>query len=331
MINVQTGPAGLSTFGEFLPEYKNDYFYVEGWDQVSVYRQGRYAAQKLTIDELYELFVEPKPSIQEYHKLFRIPSVIENDEFKKFRNDVIIDDDLLLSIGNNFQLIFDGEDERIRYVPVNKAHRAYNPFGQEVNEGLYTSLPVVRFLRRHIFTRASDAELEAMFAYARAALEEYRINIREVTGEEILWAYHEDNYDHDYDLGDMRESCMREEVNQKAIQWYADQDNCACLVATHIVNNEEKVLGRAIIWTTDSGERCANYTYASAATKVLFNLYYKKNNIHDTNWLAYNAVVTTKGYVPNKSYFNFDENLLPALDGMRTMSDHKTIKGAHVV
>ena len=65
-----------------------------------------------------------------------------------------------------------------------------------------------------------------------------------VSGEDIKWGYHENNY-HDSD-GSLGSSCMRYEETQKYIQLYADYPKQISLLV--LKNNDNKIRGRALVW-----------------------------------------------------------------------------------
>jgi hypothetical protein len=89
-------------------------------------------------------------------------------------------------------------------------------------------------------------EIEDLIAHLKKGTTE---DFKLVSGDDILWAYHCDNYDEGETMG----SCMRYEAAQRYLQIYTENpDSVNCLVLINPINN--KVRGRALIWHTDSDE-----------------------------------------------------------------------------
>ncbi len=65
-----------------------------------------------------------------------------------------------------------------------------------------------------------------------------------VSGDDIKWGYHEDNYYNSE--GSLGSSCMRYEETQEYIQLYADYPRQISLLV--LKNNDNKIRGRALVW-----------------------------------------------------------------------------------
>jgi hypothetical protein len=100
-------------------------------------------------------------------------------------------------------------------------------------------------------------------------------NLRVVEGEDILWAYHCNNYDGGESMG----SCMRYEHAQKYLEIYtANPKQVKCLVLVNPENN--KVRGRALLWYCDDGSVFMDRVYVTNNQyKVEFNSYAETHNI----------------------------------------------------
>lgn len=101
-------------------------------------------------------------------------------------------------------------------------------------------------------------------------------NIKIVDGEDIKWAYHCENYDEGETMG----SCMRYAAAQAYLEIYTENPNqVKCLVLVNPENN--KVQGRALLWTLDNGEKFVDRVYVTNSKyKVEFNTYIEENGLN---------------------------------------------------
>jgi len=76
------------------------------------------------------------------------------------------------------------------------------------------------------------------------------IKLRLVEGEDIRFWYNQQNYDKKAG-GTLNNSCMRGEGNQKQMDLYVDNPE-VCKLAI-LVNTDNKLVSRALVWTTDKG------------------------------------------------------------------------------
>jgi len=114
-------------------------------------------------------------------------------------------------------------------------------------------------------------EIEELISYLKqGSLEDFKV----VDGEDILKAYHCDNYDEGETMG----SCMRYEAAQTYLKMYVDNpDDVKCLVLLNPNNN--KVRGRALLWHMDNDRWFMDRVYMiNSQYRNLFNLYKEKNN-----------------------------------------------------
>jgi hypothetical protein len=115
-------------------------------------------------------------------------------------------------------------------------------------------------------------EIEELISHLKKGTTE---DFKLVDGEDILKAYHCDNYDEGETMG----SCMRYEAAQSYLKIYVDNpDSVKCLV---LINpNNGKVRGRALIWHMDNDQYFMDRVYVTnEAYRNLFNIYKEENNI----------------------------------------------------
>jgi hypothetical protein len=106
--------------------------------------------------------------------------------------------------------------------------------------------------------------------------------MKEVKGQDILASYNCKNYldiSTSYDRGGLGVSCMRFERTQDFLEIYTTNPNqVSCL--TLYTEEGDKVQGRALIWTLDSGDKFMDRIYAYEKDDyVFFYNYAEKNNI----------------------------------------------------
>jgi len=134
-------------------------------------------------------------------------------------------------------------------------------------------------------------------------------DFRLVDGEEILWAYHCENYDEGETMG----SCMRYAEAQKFLEIYtSNPDSVKCLVLINPKNN--KVRGRALIWHTDADEFFMDTIYlTNNEYRNLFNQYAEE---HGYKTYTYSTVTLDNvefehyPYMDTFKYLNMDDKTL---------------------
>ena len=109
-------------------------------------------------------------------------------------------------------------------------------------------------------------EIEELISYLKkGSIADFKI----VDGDDILWAYHCDNYDEGETMG----SCMRYASAQKYLDIYTNNpDDVKCLVLINPIN--KKVRGRALLFFMDNGQTFMDKPYTiNKEYNYLFNQY----------------------------------------------------------
>jgi len=97
-----------------------------------------------------------------------------------------------------------------------------------------------------------------------------------VSGRDITHYYLGDNYDYDFNLGSLGNSCMRYDgACQDATDFYAGNDNCKMVVLKS--PDSEKARGRALLWTDVEGNKYMDRIYANDHIIEAFKNYAKTN------------------------------------------------------
>ena len=115
-------------------------------------------------------------------------------------------------------------------------------------------------------------EIEELISHLkRGTTEDFKV----VEGEDILKAYHCENYDEGETMG----SCMRYAAAQSYLKIYTDNpDSVKCLVLFN--PNNGKVRGRALIWHMDNDQYFMDRVYVTNdGYRNLFNIYAEEHNI----------------------------------------------------
>lgn len=128
-------------------------------------------------------------------------------------------------------------------------------------------------------------------------------NISIVSGEDIRKWYLFSNYYND--KGQLGASCMRYERCQKYLDIYVDNPDVCQLI---ILKQDDKLIGRALLWTDIDGKKYMDRVYISKDSYVsIFNKYFK--SIKDSKFINYEDI--------NIKIGNKDYDYYPYLDSLR--------------
>lgn len=133
---------------------------------------------------------------------------------------------------------------------------------------------------------------------------------REVSGEEIRWAYHEDNYAQPQNNGTLWSSCLRYEDRQKLLQIYCDNPQVVGLLVA--LDECNRVLGRTLLWQPETGKKYFDTIYAYNS-RVLFQML---NHLSKRDYQPINAHRVSVNLKHSKYRY------LPYLDNMHYFTDY---------
>jgi hypothetical protein len=154
-----------------------------------------------------------------------------------------------------------------------------------------------------------------------------KMNLHVIQGNGIIDAYHVDNYS--TLLGtdtNLFGSCMRHDECANWLDIYSmNKDNVSMLVA---LDNNDKVLGRAILWSLDCGKKAMDTIYAHESLVSSFiqwahdnNYYYKsRQSCHHEDFDKH----ATDGhiYLPKITLKYFDFDYYPYMDTLSILTDN---------
>jgi hypothetical protein len=157
-------------------------------------------------------------------------------------------------------------------------------------------------------------ELEELISHLKqGSTDDFKV----VDGEDILKAYHCDNYDEGETMG----SCMRYESAQSYLEIYVNNpDDVKCLVLFN--PNNGKVRGRALLWHMDNDQWFMDRVYVTNNQyRNLFNLYKEEKNISSSA----NSTVTLEngGEYDEYPYMDTFEYYSPSNSELSTSADHE--------
>ena len=151
-----------------------------------------------------------------------------------------------------------------------------------------------------------------------------------VKGEDIRSYYHHSEYNPDSNTESLSNSCMRHSSCREYFDIYADNDNVSMLIA----KTKNGIIGRAILWVTDCGEKLMDRIYGNSMTINNFKEWaksngyihkYKQSYSNDTEW------ITSIGEVICETYnitLNNASNGYPYMDTFKYTDD---IDGGKIV
>jgi hypothetical protein len=168
---------------------------------------------------------------------------------------------------------------RLSYLPSSKISKDVQYYEYDAT-GRQTAKPskVLRMLIRTPDAFA-DADYEtvtnAIRAYASRSFGTFEI----VTGDAIRDAYLEDGYAPSHRIGTLAHSCMRYRSCQSYFRIYTDNPETVSLLTYR--NDDGELLGRALLWRTDSGDTYMDRVYGNDVIQRLFNTYATEHGYTD--------------------------------------------------
>lgn len=160
------------------------------------------------------------------------------------------------------------DDGTISYLPRGKYEHAENPWGRR-SAGRQDARPsrlIRSMLKPEALAMLTDKDWEVFASRIKGAAAREQMGIELVSGEDIRHWYHGDNYDYSTHTGDLDNSCMRYSRCQRYFDVYVDNPNqCNLLIAKNPEN--DRLIGRTLVWTTTSGDRVHDRIYGNEATR----------------------------------------------------------------
>lgn len=178
-----------------------------------------------------------------------------------------------------------------------------------------------KFFKKLLGDNYNENDMNAYYTY-NALLSSYNPELFEVvSGDDILKYYKEETYFKS--TGELGTSCMRYDSYQAAIEFYSRNKNVKLIILK--IKEVDKIIGRALVWTTTDGEKVMDRIYTSD-TKVisLFHKYAEDNNLLNVyNYKIWNSSNYSKKkditkMSPNNWDKNYTEQFIVDLDYLPT-------------
>lgn len=154
---------------------------------------------------------------------------------------------------------------------------------------------------------------------------EFNAEIRLVSGYEIKHWYHYSNYSETDNTGTLADSCMKHEKCQDYFGIYTNNPDIVRMIIA--VNNNNKLIGRAIVWRTNQGTFC-DRIYGNDITIEKIKDYCKEKGILHKYKQTYSdeRFVSSIGEILDDEIIvtlpnNSDEDLYPYMDTLKYTDD----------
>ena len=207
------------------------------------------------------------------------------------------------------------DEAKVDYVDYDRKNEklitlGYTDANGKVKERLFKINKLLNYLGSDI-RDIKDYEIEDLIGHLKKA---DTSQLKMVEGDDILKAYHCENYENDETMG----SCMRYDYAQEYLKIYTDNPNeVKCLVLLNPETN--KVRGRALIWHMDNGQYFMDRIYTTNKEfNTFFNNYAEENGIsriaNSTVTLENGGVYDKYPYMDTFEYYDPESGTL-ATDG----------------
>ena len=204
-------------------------------------------------------------------------------------------------------------DANVDYVDYDKKNEklitlGYRDMNGKVKERLFKINKLIKYLGSDI-NDIKDYEIEDLISHLKKA---DTSQLKMVEGDDILKAYHCENYEDGETMG----SCMRYDYAQEYLKIYTDNPNeVKCLVLLNPETN--KVRGRALIWHMDNDKYFMDRVYTTNKEyNTYFNNYAEENGIsksaNSTVTLENGGEYDTYPYMDTFQYYHPESGSLAA-------------------
>lgn len=138
----------------------------------------------------------------------------------------------------------------------------------------------------------SDRDWELfLYAFETYSCDLSDINFRLVKGKDIRKYYHENMITKKKSLPNLY-SCMSHNHTQHLLDIYVELEKCSLLLQ---LDEDGKVMGRALVWSLDSGETFMDRVYGDESTTLIFRRYAVEQGwLYRTHNSYYNPMEVTK-------------------------------------
>lgn len=140
-----------------------------------------------------------------------------------------------------------------------------------------------------------------------------------VDGYDIVKYYKENSYS-SKNTASLQDSCMRYDHCSEYIKFYAENKDVVKMLVS--LDNDDKVVGRALLWTADCGTKIMDRIYGTEVTVEKFKKWAIENDYIHKQYQSYSEIDT---WVSNEGNFSNDEYEI-TVKNIRTMPYMDTFK-----
>lgn len=210
---------------------------------------------------------------------------------------------------------------------------------KDINSVKQSEVAVGRFTRallKKAGVKFTDKEIEQFVTEYKTIMrlkKDSFKNFEIVSGDDIKYWYLEDNYKSTN--GTMGSSCMRYKRCSGYLEIYCKNENQVSLIILKAKDEDDKICGRALLWTDISGRKFMDRIYINDSShEKLFiefaisnGYYYKLNqNYHTGEPIVYNRVTLDReDSIVEVSLENTNFYMYPYMDTMKYYSESKGI------
>lgn len=294
----------------------------------------KYSVKSVTLDQGFNMiFVHGVESSDFYKMLYNThkDKLVANAELKRVLNFSIESPNIfssvienLTDIGNYYELTQTKDNVPVvRYVPTSKFHRIIDLHEdvKKANSLQRNLTSVIKFALDREKIELTDSDVEYIANRMKQYFMDNKVEVVEIKGKEIKDAYLLNNYSQEHDLGDLANSCMRYDQCQYWLNLYTENpDKISMLV---LKQRGRGIIGRALVWTLNNGERALDRVYGSQPTQNLITEYANEQGIRSKKYLLTNGIVTLENY--EFESYPFLDTLFYAHAPTKTLYTEKTL------
>jgi hypothetical protein len=258
--------------------------------------------------------------------LYKLHDILGRVHFDDRNEARLFDLELYYRLANsNFTKVFDrnldakecSDDFEITYVPKGKA-TILSDSGNKWAKTNRINAKFVRAIKKLPFRYKYSNRFYEQLNNAVVAAYVTKVEFKVVSGDDIIKYYDESSYA-DEETASLGSSCMRYSHCSDYIRFYAVNEDVVKLVVAF--NQEEKVVGRALLWNTNCGTAVMDRIYGTDIMVEKFKKYAIDNGyVHKEN----------QSYSDNDSWVNgdgcFSEEYRVTVKNIRTMPYMDTFK-----
>lgn len=210
--------------------------------------------------------------------------------------------------GNYLQLASNTDEDLpiVKYLPKSRYHRTLTPWPATGK----VTMRFPAFIRKVATEQGlilTDSRLEEIANRMKLFYRDEAITVTEHTGSTLRNLYHYSSHSRVFDLGDLRNSCMRHDNCRDFFGLYeSNADRVSLLVARR--EGDKGLIGRALVWKLDNGVRALDRIYGSIVTQRMIARYAREHDIQPREYLEGKEGIVTLSN-PEQVYYPYLDTL----------------------